>query len=329
MAILFHKLPFTQHKRRAVPARRRAVPWVEELESRYVLATVGPLPASALLLTQLATVGAQTPALVQQTLSGTSPATAPGTSGTPANVTTGTVPAVGGSGQTNNNPALTAPGASGTLVNLTTGIVPFIVGSGQTNINPALTAFSTIPLQVPAPGTLSNALLPAANTYSQLPPILQGTTVVPPSGPLTFADMQVITANFIGGGHTELPPGPNARPSNPPSTPRQMPNRSPAPQSTALIEAPSARVGTTHLALETREEVVPWIVGFDEMPQLLTDQSEEILHGTAGSVGLHVVPSAAPVLAAALAAYWADRHRRPEDDDENDEAWKKRVLLSA
>jgi len=216
-------------------------------------------------------------------------------------------------------PALVAPtpksvtNPSPTLTNLTSGTASFIVVNGQPPTAP------TTPATLPqAPGTVaanSSTLLPGANLGNPLPPILQGATVVPPAGPLTFADLQTITTNFIGGGHHEPAPGPTGRSFNPPSTPRPLPSASPT-QESALAPDSAPAFTAAMPPRQTTEAMVPLMAGFEEEPQLIGDQTEEVLQQTDGSVGLRVEVSAVPVIAAALAAHWADRHRRPEDDEE-------------
>jgi hypothetical protein len=296
MAIAYNKRPFSWRGRSAARAPRRVIVWVEELESRQVLAAVGTTPGNPLLLIQLPKVGPTNPAFV-----------APVSPGTTTSTTAPTTNAVATPGV---NPVTN-------LTNLTNGkgtIAPFVVGTGQTATSQSLTAPNTTLLQTPAAGTPNGSAL-ITNPGPPLPPILQGVAVVPPSGPLTFADLQTITANFIGGGHTETSPAPNPRPFNPPSTPRPLPSASPN-QATSALDLPvPLTAALSHDPLQEAELLVPLIAGFEEGPQLIADQPEEVLQKPDASVGLRVEACATPVLAAALVAHWADRHRRPDEEE--------------
>jgi len=294
MAFMYNRRPFSWRGRSEARGPRRTLVWIEELESRQVLATLtGPF-----LLVPPPTSGATTPTLV-----------APGAAAPPKPVTT---------------PASAPP------TNLTTGtgkVAPFIVVNGQSATSPSLASPATpatLP-QTPGIGTPINPAPPGPLSIP-LPPILQGATVVPTAGPLTFADLQTITANFIGGGHHETAAGSNVRPFNPPSTPRPLPSANPAQQSFLAPDSAPAFL-TEMLPLQTTEALVPLIAGFEEGPQLIGDQTEEVLQRMDGSVGLRLEASAAPVLVGALAAHWADRHRRPDEEEKDAEAGKARLTL--
>jgi len=114
MAIWYRRLPFTQHGRMTIRNLHRAIPWVEELEARCVLATMGPLPSSAFLLNQPGNA-ATTPALTQQTPSAQQ---TPLTQQTPSAQQTPSSP----------SPTVVAPATGGNQVNLTN-------GTGGTQVN--------------------------------------------------------------------------------------------------------------------------------------------------------------------------------------------------
>jgi len=213
-------------------------------------------------------------------------------------------------------PALSRPTPSGnqTSSNGQGVIASFIVVNGSPV--PSTSGPSALLLQTPGSGPSNAPLLPGTNTIAQLPPILQGVTVVPPSGSLTFADGQRITTDFIGGGHTETLLGPAVSSFNPPSVPRQMPSSLPVNVPFPVLEEETPlKQETLPDSNEITDALVPTKVGFDEGPQLITDQGDEVLRRMDGSTGQGVAPSAAPVLIATLAAHWADRQRRPEDDE--------------
>lgn len=302
MAFLYNRRPFIWRGRSAARVPRRVLVWVEELEPRQVLAT---LTSNPLLLVQPPKTAATTPALVSQGPSGPSTKSV-----TPPGATT---------------PVNPLP----TLTNLTSGVAAFIPVNGQSATSQSLNSPATSPAtpatlpQTAGAGTAINPAPPGALT-TPLPPILQGVAVVPPSGPLTFADLQTITANFIGGGHTETIPVPNGRAFNPPSTPRPLPSASPVQPRFIPQQQQQEQQTTIELPQglpQEAEAMVPLIAGFEEGPQLIADPPEEILQQPDGSVGLRVEASAIPVLAAALAAHWADRHRRPDEEEKFAAVW--------
>jgi hypothetical protein len=121
-----------------------------------------------------------------------------------------------------NTPVLVGPFISSPAANLAAavGALPAQPGNGLgANGTPTIGTFvlpgqGSVSLQVPAAATQAAALqsggqttaTPAVttpDTASQLPPILQAASLLQPTGPLTFADQQRITTDFIGGGHSE------------------------------------------------------------------------------------------------------------------------------
>jgi len=303
MAIAYNKRPFIWRGRNAARAPRRIIVWVEELESRQVLATVGTMSGNPLLLIQLPRVGPTNPAFVAPVSPG------------PTTVTTGP----------HTQPIAPAGAPTGTSSTGTTAL--FILGNGQTTTiqslaSPATSSATPATLPQTAGAGIPISTVPPPPLPTTLPPILQGATVVPPSGPLTFADLQKITANFIGGGHSEMSNAPNSRPFNPPSTPRPLPSASPNPVNFIPDSELSLSSELPHGPLQAAEQLVPMIAGFEEGPQLVGDQTEEIGRKSDNNVGLRVEASAVPVLAAALVAHWADRHRRPDEEEKDAEILK-------
>lgn len=208
-------------------------------------------------------------------------------------------------------PALTAPTHSAPSTNINPG--PFIINNGSSAPNPTFLAPQSSLGQTLGGFPLAAYTLLPANSFSQLPPILQGATVVPPSGSLTFADLQTITANFIIGGHTETSmTNQNARTSNPPNSPRTMPTPTPNPQDSVSVETPAAETFST---LETK---LPSARDSADESKSITDSSEEFLQESDVDVVSPEQLFAEPVLVASLAAHWANHQRRPtKEENEN------------
>lgn len=207
-----HRL-FAPH-RSSTRALWRRVLWVEELENRYAPATlgfVGPLalspPTTSAPVVQPLVADAKPESVEAVTTSSTPIAQA-----LKSGITLGTPP--GGFA----NPG--AGAGTPTIVTGTSTTAPSLaVGTLALAGTAGASALTTI---LPTQNGLVEAVVQSNSTpviglnyQNSLPPILQGSSIVPLSGPPTLADLQRLTANFVGGGHVEQQPAPRnaARPS--------------------------------------------------------------------------------------------------------------------
>jgi len=293
--------------------RRLAVLRVEELEARQVLATVTSLGAGAL----PAVAQGTSPAVVSQPAATQANGGVTGPNAVPATTTTsptGSTVLLPGITQGTANGPDNGLGVNGTA---TTG--PFLFTDPR-GINAQGQPSVTLLAGVPQPGNLAVTTATAGvvtpDMANQLPPILQGASLVTPTGPLTFAQLQRITTDFIGGGHTEPPllarpaSGFGLRPTPSPEAP--VPTPAAAPESVAVVDTPRHRAPVVPLFALPENDFAP---GADESRE---SQNLEEAPAADDGVWMRMELPAVPLLAATLAAHWADQRRlRAEEGDDH------------
>jgi len=309
--------------------RRRADLWVEELEARQVLATVTPLAAGSM---PVATQGTN-PALVSQPTTSTASPTATQSNGTVVgpNATPTTTSPTGSTelqpgtsqGTAGNQGTVTTPtnglGGNGLGANGTALTGPFLFtfpGVSNSQGQPSVSILSSLPQSGAVQVMASTPGVVTPDVANQLPPILQGASLVQLTGPVTFAQLQRITADFIGGGHNEPPLLARTQRGN---SPRPTPSASAAPVPTPAIALQTDPAVST--SPRRTPPVVPLFAPAEDGPapradEVMESQIAEDAPVAVDGVWVRMEFPAAPLLAVTLAAHWADRGRRLRDEDD-------------
>ncbi len=330
--------------RRPTVRRGRRIPWLEELETRNAPAVSG---ASVNALLNLGSMTAPALPALSQSLATQPVTTAASTAA--ANTAAATRAAVSGS----QDPVLTPSfGSSTAALNSrlsTTPTTPATLTPGQPGAAAVLNSQlpggvtgSLAPVAFTLPASFTSpqlGLVPAlANSdasqpvvldaQNNLPPVLQGASITPQEGPLTLADLEILVANFIGGGHSEVPPD-----GNPAAAGDDL---------DALLDQPTvtpARPAEAHEAVAPEEAVpvpprhfdegvllrppVRLPAALDETPPLIAERTDPAVLGGAAELRLDLPPELAT--AAALAVYWSNSRKRRDDEDDNRRRFGLRV----
>jgi len=218
---------------------------------------------------------------------------------------------------------VTTPGTTGTN---STDLTGFFASNGPPSplspisLAPLLQVTPTAPAQSNPNGTAAGVPAELSSPANQLPPILEGATNLPPIGPLTLADLRRVQESFILGGHNEVRPNPEATPA---------PNRVAAAALVATDSPPQVPAAATPAELAPPHPFHPAAVQppapadldlretppADPAPEPSGVPDEETAVVEDG-VFLRMELPALPLLAATLAAQWADHGRRLREEEE-------------